>query len=175
MWNPYRNVVDSWKSQNTVYGRMAVVLFFLYVWLFIVLSAIIMINPIGQGWECLLPAVVTSEEGMDVYVAWLIQLIYAYIFCLALLAETVGPRVSTLSVLILSTGIAAMINVHTKNSLGSMNQEMEECWTAVFETDITGIVWPVLTLVLLLIDVFNGDGRRRRFQWATSEETHALV
>jgi hypothetical protein len=175
MWNPYRNVVDSWERQHTVFGKMAVVLFYLYVWLFIVASVIQMINPIGQGWECLVPTTTdvstTSEEegkALKVYLAWLIQLIYAYILGLALLAETVGPRVSSLVVLTLATGTVAILNLHTKKILGTMEQDMEECWTGVFKMDMTAIVWSILALVLLIVDVQIGSG-------STAEETQLLV
>ena len=57
MWNPYRNVIDSRKIQHTVYGKMAVVMYSFLVWLFIVFSVIQMLNPMGQGWECLLPTI----------------------------------------------------------------------------------------------------------------------
>jgi hypothetical protein len=169
MWNPYRNAVDSWNSKHTVFGKMAVVLFYSYVWLFIVASVVQMINPIGQGWECLVPTT-TTEDGMDlnVYFAWLIQLIYAYILSLALLAETVGPRVSSLVILTLATGMVATFNHRTQTMLGSMDPDMEECWNGVFQLDVTAIVWSILALVLLLIDGKIGRG-------TTAEETQALV
>jgi hypothetical protein len=169
MWNPYRNVVDSWKRQHTSFGKMAVVLFYSYVWLFMVASVIQMINPIGQGWDYLVPTT-TEEEGKDlqVYFAWLIQLIYAYLFSLALLAESVGPRVSSLVVLTLGTCIVATFNIRTKQMLGSMDSDTEACWTGVVSLDMTAIVWSILALVLLLVDVQIGSG-------TTAEETQALV
>jgi hypothetical protein len=173
MWNPYRNVVDSWKSTHTVFGKMAVVLFYSYVWLFIVASVVQMINPIGQGWECLVPTT-TNSQGKDlqvVYFAWLIQLVYAYILSLALLAETVGPRVSSLVVLTLATGMVAILNKRTQTILGSLNMIPvldEECWTGVFQMDMTAIVWSILALVLLLMDGKIGSE-------TSAEETLALV
>jgi hypothetical protein len=172
MWNPYRNIVDSWKRQHTSFGKMAVVLFYSYVWLFMVASVIQMINPIGQGWEYLVPTTTTEEGKVDlqVYFAWLIQLSYAYLFALALLAESVGPRVSSLVVLTLGTCIVAMFNIRTKNMLGSMgmDQDIEAIWTGVVQLDMTVTVWSILALVLLLVDVQIGSG-------TTAEETQALV
>jgi hypothetical protein len=173
MWNPYRNVVGSWKRQHTSFGKMAVLLFYSYVWLFMVASVVQMINPIGQGWEYLVPTT-TTEEGKDVnlkvYFAWLIQLVYAYLFSLALLAESVGPRVSSLVVLTLGTCIVATFNIRTKQMLGSMgmDRDIEAIWTGVVQLDMTAIVWSILALVLLLVDVQIGSG-------TTAEETRALV
>ena len=174
MWNPYRNVVDSWKRQHTSFGKMAVVLFYSYVWLFMVASVIQMINPIGQGWEYLVPTTTGTEEqgkeNLKVYFAWLIQLIYAYLFSLALLAESVGPQVSSLVVLTLGTGIVATFNIRTKQMLGSMgmDQDIEAIWTGVVQLDMTAIVWSILALVLLLVDVQIGSG-------TNAEETQSLV
>jgi hypothetical protein len=166
------NIVDSWKRQHTSFGKMAVVLFYSYVWLFMVASVIQMINPIGQGWEYLVPTTTSEgEEGKDnlkVYFAWLIQLIYAYLFALTILAESVGPRVSSLVVLTLGTGIVALFNIRTKQILGSMDQDTEACWTAVVQLDMTAIVWSILALVLLLVDVQIGSG-------TNVEETQSLV
>lgn len=175
MWNPYKNVVDSWKRQHTSFGKMAVVLFFSYVWLFMVASVIQMINPIGQGWEYLVPTTTAADnEGnnLEVYFAWLIQLVYAYIFALALLAESVGPRISSLIVLTLGTGIVAIFNHRTKNILlgmHSIDQDTEAYWTGVFQMDMITIVWSVLALVLLLVDGQVGSGSNTR------EETQGLV
>jgi hypothetical protein len=115
-----------------------------------------------------------EEEGKDVdlkvYFAWLIQLIYAYLFSLALLAESVGPRVSSLVVLSLATCVVATFNIRTKQMLISMgmDQDIEAIWTGVVQLDMTAIVWSILALVLLLVEDQIGSG-------TTAEETQALV
>jgi hypothetical protein len=171
LWNPYRNVVDSWQKQHTSFGKMAVVLFYSYVWLFMLASVIQMINPIGQGWDYLVPTTTDDEQGKDlqVYFAWLIQLTYAYLFSLALLAESVGPRVSSLVVLTLGTCIVAMFNIRTKQMLGSMDSDTEATWNGVVSLDMTAILWSILALVMLLVDNQIGSGTN------TAEENQSLV
>jgi len=58
-YNPIDQIKSAWTGTSTIFGKIAVVLFYFYVWAQIVWGILLVINP-RAGWECLYDNV--SEE-----------------------------------------------------------------------------------------------------------------
>jgi len=68
MWNfnPSVYLQHAWSSTKTVWGKIALILFYLYIWVTILSSLWTIIAPGSQGASCYLDALHDSEKANDI-------------------------------------------------------------------------------------------------------------
>lgn len=70
-WNPVPHVQHAWSGTNTVWGKIALVLFYSFIWLGILSCAWIFVVPASQGLDCVLNVAGTDDDARAVMTALL--------------------------------------------------------------------------------------------------------
>ena len=154
MWNPIQGVRDDWSATSGTYGKVAVVLFYLVVWLMILLNLYqATIDPGSVGQSC----VFANRDAASL--AWLVLLTRLWAYAMAMLFSYIcflGVKLWNIGfvtvVLWLGTGIIFSL---TGSSVTQASKEDAEClhgmlsvgWS--FEGILVGI-W-----LLAYVDVKN--------------------
>lgn len=52
MWNPVNQIKEAWNSTTTTWGKLAVLMFYVYLWLGILSGLVSVLFPSSQGIDC---------------------------------------------------------------------------------------------------------------------------
>jgi hypothetical protein len=82
-WNPNHHARHAWENVKTVWGKLALVLFYSFIWIQVLSSLISIIWPASQGMQCVLNAAKLSPEQLILFVSSIRGI---NIFCIGLMA-----------------------------------------------------------------------------------------
>jgi hypothetical protein len=153
MLHPINHIKEEWSNSSTVSGKIAVVLFYTYVWLGVVSLTYLFIDPTSQGVSC-------AIDGFDAYTASVLNMVtrlYApYLVLFFLYIEWHGAR-SLCNVAVLATvgtislcGMAA-----TSGTEDDEHRVSHDCLDYMKNSLIANVVWSWLVFLFVLIDYFQ--------------------
>lgn len=108
LWNPVKHVKDEWASTQTVWSKIAVVVFFAYVWFLIAANVWQSVVPLSQGYECSVEtADALSEAWIETYVrCWCLTLIFW-----ALYVEAAGATLVNAAVFLIMMTVGYIVGI----------------------------------------------------------------
>ena len=68
-WNPVPHMQHAWSATKTAYGKVGLVLLYALIWANIASAIWTMIDPTGQGMDCILNGF-KGEQAKDLFVAF---------------------------------------------------------------------------------------------------------
>lgn len=159
-WNPLPHMRHAWDSPKTVYGKLAVIVFYTFIWVGIISSALTVIFPASQGNQCALD----STEGpigkqsllqmtRSANIVWVGFLVYADVGGLTI------KNVAMVTIVMCAFMLSFLPSIALLNENG--------CKAALSEF-LVYPAWTVIALVLTIIDYYMTDH-------GTAEETRNLV
>lgn len=155
----FDHLKDEFNATETAAGKIGVVLFHVLIWVSIIFSIVFLIIP-GIMPDCVL-AVFGSDEYLKIMFLGLLRT-YILIFILLLLyVERFGAKniynVGAFALLCLLTYV--LFYGVTKKQLDGLKEEepriSSDCWKIMRAGDGVFFLWPVVVLLLLMVDRFQ--------------------
>ena len=146
-WNPGPHAKHAWESTSTVWGKIALILFYSFIWLGIISSVWSLIDPTSQGVDCMLNQIPEEDSDYrDVIVAFIrsMDVLWIGLFAYADASGLHTKNIAVLSIVTIGYSVAIM-GAGAPESCPSMN------WMWIFP------VWVVLSLIFMIMEDKLGD------------------
>lgn len=145
MWNPVDKVKGDWSNTKSFWGKIAVILFYVFVWLLIVVQVYQYFVPNSTG-----PCVTKNMKHDDaVWTVYLLREFAWYPLGLLLYAQYLGIQMFNLFMVTIFT-VGSMTMLH---SLGADSFDDSACYDRVLQQwPLALIAWPIAFLVLAFVD-----------------------
>jgi hypothetical protein len=151
LWNPVKHVKDDWCGAS-IWRKMAVVVFYGFIWLFILANFYQSFVPLSLGYDC---SVTGSNKAGDAWIeAYIRQWSLGMVF-LGLYIEKVGlfiSNVTTVLVMSMIMGFGFMSSSPIIKATGG-----GDCYDAIMETTWMFTAPLVLTLAGLIADKYSAS------------------
>jgi hypothetical protein len=158
-YNPIKSVSNAWTQQTSRWGKSGVVLFYVYGYLVLLLAIPWIVNPLSNGYECMMPGV---DDWVLAYEAWYIRTQWIYVsFLILVLVQVVGCTPLSAAFMSMSMVAGLLTNITFRHNLASLEYYpagCDECWGSIYTFDAIYITWPAMAGVLLFLDSSSGAG-----------------
>jgi hypothetical protein len=155
-------------DSSTVFGRIAVVLFYSYIWLGILSITVLFFLPTSQGFAC---AVDNFDDYTQAYIKTMTRILCPHLVVLYLYFEWHGAHsLCNVTVLAVINTIVMLGTAATKGTPDEQNRISEECFGYLVNSFSINLVWTWLVVLLVLMDWF-----RTRPRLGTAAEIQPLA
>jgi len=152
-YNPQSYIKQNWERTTTNYGKVAIILFHVFIWLAIILSLYQLISPTSQGMACYLAPLDGYPRHLAIF---LLRGLYLFLIGFFIYADRGGTRfwnAFMVLVFLLISFIAA------SRWLNSSDTAIVHACKAPFKfTSWIWIVWIALATVCAFVEDFYGRG-----------------
>ena len=164
MYNPVKHLQDSWSEMNSGWGKAAVIIFYLYVWLFILANLYQVIAPLSSGYKCV------AASGDELSTIFLMAAVRAW--CLALVfwglyVENAGLGMGKLVTFTVMMGMGCFSFYLVYPNLKVIGEDDNECFESITSTYWVYWVPLVVAIGTLFMEKLSMGG--------TTGETTSLV
>jgi hypothetical protein len=161
IWNPVPHIQHAWTGTKTVWGKIALVLFYSFIWLQIISGAWTIVWPRSQGLDCIIDLVHKNETAEVLVVALLrgLNVFAVGFFCYADVGGLKVKNVAMVAIFI-TLFVLTLLPLITMAQAGGCSSALAQMW--VLPT------WAITALVFTLLEEKLGDH-------GTAAETQNLV
>lgn len=110
LWNPVANVKDAWSKAATIWGKVATIVFYSYIWLLILANVWQYLNPLSMGYDCLVDnadPISSSTLTVESFIqCWSLALIFW-----ALYVENAGLTLGNISTFFIMMSLGAVLGM----------------------------------------------------------------
>jgi hypothetical protein len=157
-WNIRVHLKHAWSQLSTIWGKIALVLFYLFIWLMILSCVVTIIFPSSQGVQCLLNSM--DEWSASLYVG---MLRYFNIFAVGfiLYADMVGLHSKNVAFVAATTILTCSFFVKSaydlKTTQEAKYEAYEECIVGYVYGSYVMSAWILVTLIFTMMEQRYGD------------------
>lgn len=155
-------MTDAWKAENTNWGKLAVIIFYVYIWIGVVGGTLSVIAPSVQGGECFLTNLEPNQKQAVLALMRVESLFFVFFFLFLEMHKTHICNVTILALVMLLSYCLM------RGPLKALNAE---CWQGTRETSVTFSFVPLAIWIMVMVEYWQG----RRHQGGTSGEAQPLV
>ena len=164
-WNPAYYLKHAWEKTHSIWGKICIVLFYLFVWLNILAAVIQALIPTSQGIGCYLDAA-GDEYSRTILQCWLVDLNIFIIFFL-LYADRGGIKFWNVLMVFVAFALYGWTNVRYLHSFDFSTTAAAGCANDSYKTyNWINILWPALAAICAFLEERADPG--------TSDETQPL-
>lgn len=156
-WNIRVHLEYAWSHLSTVWGKIALVLFYLFIWLIILSCLVTIFFPSSQGMQCILDSM--DEWSATLYVGMLRSFnIFALGFLLY--AYTVGLHSKNVAFVAVTTILTCSFYIKMVYDLKTQEAKYElyeECVGVYVYGIYVVCIWMLVTLIFTIMEERSGD------------------
>lgn len=149
IWSPRPHVIHAWQDVKTVWGKIALVVFYSLIWVSIIGYAIMAIFPYVFGNRCLIDSFEGGNEVVAVAFLRNLFIIMVGFFCYA---DVGGLKVKNVAM------VTTFLLAGTLSCLPAMHIMKAECTPAyTFSMTWLPVIWAGVALLLAIMEDKLGD------------------
>lgn len=151
--NPIHYLKHAWEKTASIWGKVTIVLFYIFVWFNIIWSVTSLFAPGTMGFSCTKDRYSESEN-----ILFAMAVRFLSIFCLGffLYADRGGIAVWNVSLVFIVCAVYSGIAFHSLNALWEANEDVAESCSqdknTAFKSSLGYLLWAALTVVTALLE-----------------------
>jgi uncharacterized membrane protein len=157
-WNIRVHLEHAWSNLSTIWGKIALVLFYLFIWAIILSSVVTIFVPSSQGVQCFLDSM--DEWSATLYVGML-RAFNIFFIGFLLYADTVGLHSKNVAFVAATTILTCSFfikNAYDLKTTQAAKYELhEECFGLYIYGSCFWIAWILVTLIFTMMEERFGD------------------
>jgi len=158
-WNPFLHLKHAWSKLTTIWGKIALILFYSYIWLTILSCIVALIFPGSRGMECVI-GTVTDPWSRVLYVEML-RVFNLFLLGFLLYADVGGLQIKNVAFVALFTVVCVGIMLGSLRNLQNADEikykAMDDCFTPYVRASWAAVAWIIVSLVMTVMEEKLGE------------------